>query len=575
MRKHFTWWALVLLAVAGTLAAQDPEPPEFDASTQGESVFFDTVEVNLVNLEVYVTDKKGNPITGLTKDDFEVFEEKRPVKITNFFTVEGGHPVLLSEGETVAAAALPVDGVLPETVAPLPMPADQRLYLVVYVDNFNIRPFNRNRVFRRIREFLVEQLSADDRVMLVSYDRSLHYRHPFTSQPDVIARAMFELEGMTGFALSADSDRRDMLRAIAEANAVSEVSWRVRTFAESAFNDLSFTIDAMSELIDTLGGLPGRKALLYVSDGLPSTPGEDLFHALQRKFDDTTQLSIMQDFNGNRLFNRLAAKANANRVTYYTLDAAGLRIPGGSSVEMATSEEAGLATFVDSIYISNLQAPLLRLAEQTGGQAIINSNDVGKGLTRIASDFQTYYSIGYLPAHAGDGRYYRVEVQLKEKRKGVKIRHRQGYRDKPTTDRMRDGAMATLVYGFKDNPLDVSIKVEQTREGEVDDKGFYLVDIVVEIPIGAIELVRIGDFHIGKTKIFFAAMDTEGDTSDVSEVPLDLRIPDAAIETAREQLYPYSVTLRMRSGPHHLAVGVIDEIGAKKSFLSHRFMVGG
>ncbi|MCZ6508404.1 MAG: VWA domain-containing protein, partial [Acidobacteria bacterium] len=368
MRKHFTWWALLLLGIAGTLAAQDPQPTQFDASAAGENVFFDTVDVNLVNLEVYVTDKKGNPITGLTKDDFEVFEDKRPVKITNFFTVEEGRPVLPREPETVAAAALPVAGVLPESLAPLPMPADQRLYLVVYVDNFNIRPFNRNRVFRRIREFLTERLSPDDQVMLVSYDRSLHYRHPFTSQPGAIARAMFELEGMTGSALHADSDRRDLLRAIAEADSVGEVAWRVRTYAGSQFNDLAFTIDAMHELIDTLGGLPGRKALLYVSDGLPATPGEDLFLALQRKFDDTTQLSVMQEFNANRKFSRLAAKANTNRVTYYTLDAAGLRIPGGSSVEIATAGEAGIASFVDSVYISNLQAPLLRLAEATGGQ---------------------------------------------------------------------------------------------------------------------------------------------------------------------------------------------------------------
>ncbi len=286
-------------------------------------------------------------------------------------------------------------------------------------------------------------------------------------------------------------------------------------------------------------------------------------------------LSTAQEFNANRLFERLAAKANANRVTFYTIDAAGLRVPGGSSVELATADEAGLATFVDSVYISNLQAPLLRLAEATGGQAIINTNDVGKGLDKVSTDFRTYYSLGYVSAHSGDGRYYKLEVRLKDKMKGVRVRHREGFRDKPLTDRMSEGAMATLVYGFEDNPLGVAIRIENSQLDEQGGSKYFLVDIVVDIPLGEIEFVPIGDFHVGQTKVFFAAMDSEGGTSDVTEVPLALRIPNEQFETAVGQLYPYRVTLRMRQGPHRLAVGVIDELGSSKSFLSRSFVVGG
>jgi VWFA-related protein len=575
MKKHYTLWVGVLLAIAGLSLAQEPETSIQEESAASEGVFFETVDVNLVNVEVFVTDKKGNPITGLTKDDFEILEEGRPVQITNFFTVEEGRPVLAAEPEAVAAPALPVDGLLPGTVAPLVIPEDQRLYMVVYVDNFNIRPFNRNRVFRRLREFLTDKLGSEDRVMLVSYDRSLHYRHPFTGSPDLIARALFELESMSGHAIHADSDRRDILRAISEAQGLYEVEHRVRTYAESMFNDLSFSIDAMDEIVTSLAGLPGRKAMLYVSDGLPATAADDMYQALHRSFDVTTVLSTAQEFNANRLFERLAAKANANRVTFYTIDAAGLRVPGGSSVELATADEAGLATFVDSVYISNLQAPLLRLAEATGGQAIINTNDAGKGLDKFATDFKTYYSLGYVPAHAGDGRYYKVKVALKNKIRGVRVRHREGYRDKPTTARMSEGAMATLIYGFEDNPLDLAIRIENSKPDESGGSEYFLVDIVVDIPIGGIELVPIGDFHVGQTKVFFAAMDSDGGTSDVSEVPLALRIPNEQVETAVQQLYPYRVTLRMRQGPHRLAVGLIDEIGASKSFLSRSFMVGG
>lgn len=569
MRHHLTVWACLLVAAAA--GGQEPASTAPVAGGEAER-FFATVDVNLVNVEVFVTDKQGNPVTGLTQDDFEILEDGKPVAITNFFTVEEGRPVL-PRPETVAAAALPVEGSLPESIGEMALPQDQRLYLIVYVDNYNIRPFNRNRVFRRLREFLGEQLTDGDQVMLVSYDRELHYRHPFTASPDLISRALFELEGVTGHAIHADSDRRDILRAVAEAESLSEVEYRVRTYAAAMFSDLSFTVDAMNELIGTLAGLPGRKALLYVSDGLPASAGEDMFNALHRAFNDTTALATAQEFNANRMFSRLAASANENRVTYYTIDAAGLRIPGASSAELATGDEASIATFVDGIYISNLQAPLRRLAEATGGQAIINTNDIGDGLRRIARDFRTYYSLGYIPAHSGDGRYYRIEVRLKDKQRGITVRHRDGYRDKPLLARMSDGAMATLVYGFEENPLGLDVKIEASRPDETDSK-FAMVDVVIEIPIRALELVQIGEVHVSQAKFFVAAMDENGDTSDVSEVPLNLRIPQDKVATALEQLYAYAVTLRMRRGPHRLAVGMVDEIDGDKSFVSRSFEVG-
>ena len=226
MTKHRILWAALGLVLAGAVVAQEAEEESsaLAEAAQGEGIFFETVDVNLVNLEVYVTDKKGNPIEDLTADDFEILEDKRPVKITNFLKVREGRPVVPELPQTVAAAALPVTDTLPTSVPEFVMPEDQRLYLVVYVDNFNIRPFNRNRVFVQLRQFLAEELGKEDRVMLVSYDRSLHYRHPFTGDPEIIARSLFDLEELTGHALSADSDRRDILRAIAEVRASARSS---------------------------------------------------------------------------------------------------------------------------------------------------------------------------------------------------------------------------------------------------------------------------------------------------------------------------------------------------------------
>src|SRR4029453_12289951 len=87
------------------------------------------------------------------------------------------------------------------------------------------------------------------------------------------------------------------------------------------------------------------------------------------------------------------------------------------------------SSMVDSVYFSNLQSPLQMLAHETGGQALLNMNVALPALERVAADFDTYYSLGYTPAHSGDGRYYKLEVKLKNK-KGMTVRHRDGYRDK-------------------------------------------------------------------------------------------------------------------------------------------------
>jgi len=574
-RNLAPWLATAALLCGHALLAQEATQ---DAVEEGpeqavrDGAFMETIDVNLVNIDVYVTDRKGEPVLGLTRDDFELLEEGRPMPITNFYAVEegrptsGGVPSVVEAGPAEEPPAEPGSG-----ATELDVPDEQRLHLVVYVDNYNIRPFNRNRVFRRVREFLTN-LAREDRVMLVSYDRTLNYRHPFTGDPQLVAQALFELETVTGHAVHQDSERRDLLRAVNEAERINDVLWNVRTFAESSFNDLSFSVDAMREIVDSLAGLPGRKALLYVSDGIAMRPGEEMFYLLLQKFNETSVMSMAQEFNGSRLFDQLASQANANRVAFYTIDAAGLRPPSSASVEVAEISQAGLTTFYDQTLISNLQAPLLTLAERTGGKAIINTNDVGPDLGEIARGFRNYYSLGFNPSHSGSGRQYDVEVRVTG-RKDLVVRHRETYRDKPVETRISDGTMSTLLYGESRNPMRVNLALREAA-ADPEEAGYYLVTVVVEIPIGEMTLIPRDEVHVGRARVFFVAMDEEGGLSEVQETPVDLRIPKDLVDEAREQLYPYQVQLRMRAGPHRLAVGVLDEVGAEASYVARTFVVG-
>ncbi len=562
------WSALAVLAGSSVVAQESVESAEQEAIEE-ESVYIETVDVNVINVEVYVTDKKGNPITGLTRDDFEVMEDKRPVAITNFYAVTEGQRTAAAIEEAPPAPLETEER--PKSRAEPVLADDQQLSLVVYVDNFNIRPFNRNRVFRRLREFLTDKLQRGDRVMLVSYDRTLNFRHPFTTDPQLIASATFELEKVTGHAVHIDSERRRILEAISEAQNPQEVAWQVRQFAESGFNDLSFSTDALNDIVDSLGGLPGRKALLYVSDGLPMTPGEDLFYALTYRFQTQSQLTELREFDASRRFEELASQANSNRVTFYTIDAAGLRAPTSSSVEYnASTEQAGMSGFVDSVNIQNLQGTLRMLAEKTGGQAILNTNDIGDSLTKVASDFRSYYSIGYTPSHSGTGRYYKINVKVKD-RKGLRVRHRVGYRDKPLMARMSDSARSALLYGLEDNPLNVVLRL---GDPEPADEDLYDLPILVGIPLDSIVLIPVSDSHEARVKLYFSAMDEKEKMSDVQEVTVPIRIANADLTDSEGKYFPYQTALRMRSGGHRLTVGVFDELSAVSSFVSKAVIVG-
>ena len=566
-------WILLLLVGAIPSMAQDQTQQEPEAAPE-EGAYIETVDVNIVNVDVFVTDKSGNPITGLTVDDFELYEDGNPIAITNFYAVEDGKRLDLAEGDAQPGQEeeRPEDPLaLPDRSREADIPSDQRLHLVVYINNFNIRPFNRNRVFRRLREFLNDQLNPGDRVMLVSYDRSIHVRHPFTSDPQLVANALFDLETVTGHAVHLDSDRRDLIRDIEEAETVGEVDWRVRQYAEGLTNDLQFSIDALKEIIDSMAGLPGRKALLYVSDGLPMIPAEDMYYALSQKFQDSTSITLSREFDSSRRFMQLASSAATNQVVLYTIDAAGLRAPESSSVQTAYTGTAGLSTFIDTVNVSNIQAPLLMMAEQTGGRAIYNSNDVGEGLQKIGNDFRAYYSIGYAPSHTGTGRLYKIKIKVPS-RKDVKIRHRESYRDKPHYNRMEDVARATLAYGFDDNPQNVLLRF---GEAAPSDKKTFVLPILVGIPLDQIVLIPQAEVHEGRVKLYFGAMDEKGDMSEVSEVELPIHIPLEEFDDPSGKYFPYQTQLQIREGMHRVTVGLWDEIGGESSFVSKQVNIGG
>lgn len=566
--------AALAFLTAWPLGAQETPAPASDTTAAQETQeepqgqFVDTIDVRVVNAYVYVWDKQGNPITGLTKEDFQLFEDKKQVLISNFYEVAGGERV--GEADEPKPTQLERIQSNPELDPRLEqVPADQRLWLVIYIDHFNIRPHNRNRIFNFVREFLRTNIGSGDRVMLVSYNRSLKVERTFTSDSQLIARALFDLEKHTGGRTQYDSDRKDLLRDIQEARDDLILQSRVKLFAESVFNDLQFTLDALKQMVDMLGGVPGRKALLYVSDGLPMRAGEDLFIAAAERYPETLgniRLESMQ-YDSGRRYRDLASSATANQVAFYTVDAQGLLGRTDRSAEYGSYHNSAE---VESVAASNMQQPLQFLADYTGGQSIVNTNNFALGFEKIGRDFSNYYSLGYVPAHGGSGREYNLECKVVGI-KGADVRCRRSYRDKPVEREMQEATLAALQFGIQHNELEVKVK---PTESIPRSDGTYLVHVDVHIPLGEVVLVPRGDVHVGKVRLWIQAGDAEGRLSEpqVQEVPIEVRAED--LGQIKDKYWVYQMPLQMRRGDQRLTIAVRDDVGAKTSFVTQTFRVG-
>jgi len=136
---------------------------------------------------------------------------------------------------------------------------------------------------------------------------------------------------------------------------------------------------------------------------------------------------------------------------------------------------------------------------------------------------------------------------------------------------MSDGTLAALNFPFEDNPLGVSLEFGQARPR---DDGFYLVPVMVRIPLGKLVLVPREQSDDAKVRLFIAAMDSNGSTSDVQQTPVPISIPKAEVMAAAQKSFVYSVTLLMRAGDQRVSVGVRDDVAALASFVSRGIHVG-
>lgn len=543
-----------ILVWASPLAAQKPPPPT-PVKPVAMAPYSEKVEVSITNVEVVVTDSRGNRIPGLTREEFDVFQDGVPQKITNFYAVSGGK-VTLEDGKVVALDA-------PEAEE---LPRELKARYLIYVDNLNIQPQNRNRMFKRLKEWVHDTIGPRAQAMVVAYNRSLKIKRKFTSEASDIIGALEEIELETGAGTNLVAERRDALHRIDESQSVGEALQTARTFSRSLRNDLEFEVDALKSSLNGLAGLDGRKVFVYVSEGLPATAGLELYDTIQRKYKDTAGTATLEqfEFDMNSRYAGVIQAANSQGVTIWALDASGLQIDSTVS-----AENRGFETRPNDFLLrQNTQAPLQMMAEQTGGMASINTNDWKKSLDELARDFSNFYSIGYRTTRSPTDRPHSLEVKVK--RKGLHVRFRKGFVEKTPETRVAEAVDSALDYARDDNPLGINVSLGTTTPYDQDT---FVLPLQILLPIGKLGIVPAGDHYEGNYLVYLRVRDSSGDKSDMQIQKEAIRIPEKDLATAQKKFQPYQLKLLVRPGAQRLSLAVRDASTNVTSYYQKNFFV--
>ncbi|MGH9158891.1 MAG: VWA domain-containing protein [Vicinamibacteraceae bacterium] len=387
------------------------QPSSSSAPQQPPSTAVFRTEVNYVEVDVSVTDEKGNFVRGLTRDDFQIFEEKIPQKIATFTEVA----IPVERTETTLFDGKP----LPRDTASNQQPLDGRIYVMV-LDDVHTHALRSSLVKKAASEFIEKHLGRNDLAAVVYSGGRTDAGQEFTSNKLLLAQAVNRFMGRkirSATLERLDAYNRQRGTPPADNNRQGKGIQDPLDF-ERAYNART-AMGSLENIAKYLNNVQGRrKAILFFSEGLDYDT-LDVMGDIQRNASDV--LYAMKD---------AIAAATQNNVAFYTIDPRGLgAMFGDESIEMTAPPEDpayGISTQSLESEARRSQDSLRTLAEETGGLAAVNTNDFATAYDRIVRANSHYYLLGYYPKYGRrDGRFRRIEVRVK--RPGVKVMARKGY----------------------------------------------------------------------------------------------------------------------------------------------------
>jgi VWFA-related protein len=508
----------------------------------------------LVIVDVTIKDKSGKPIEGLKPEDFTVLEDNKAQKISVFeyqrITMESEPPPTLTLDDQLK---LPED---PKTTITSSTPGriqfhDKRL-LVFFFDFSSMGIPEQLRAQDASFDYLKKHITKDDMVAVLFFSGTGNplVLSDFTSDRDVLDTVI------KGLPIGEDAD----LAGLADTGDPNGQDTGAAFVAdETEFNifNTDQKLAAIEKAAKMLSSFPEKKALVYFSSGVSKTGVEN-------------QAQLEASINA-------AVKAN---LAIYPIDARGLMAdPPGGDASKAASRGTGI--FNGSAYnsqrasINDSQETLYTLAEETGGKAFLDSNDITAGITQAQEGMGSYYLLGYYSSNnAKDGKYRRITVKLNNKIAGAKLEHRPGYyADKvwaKLNSQDKDQQLKeALAAGDPDTDLPLALQIDYFRVGPTA----YFVPVSIKIPGSVVALAAKGGASVTQFDFLGQIQDerhaTVGNVRDFIRIQLD---QDKAL-TAGRKSFQYDAGFTLEPGKYQMKFVVRENITGKMGTFQTKFTV--
>ena len=544
-----------------------------------------------VLLDLVVTDAKGRPILDLRPEEVEVLEQGERQAVTSFSLVGSG-----AGGDAATASA-------PSALAASPFRSYNLVMIVV--DRTSVRPANLKAIGDAARNFVERDLAPNDLVAVFGVGSRLLMVQNFSNNREVlleaIRRATGPFDGAGESALAADASARrtrlDPIRpmlpvAPGGADPAAGIPPNVPTDTLTPLlNAIAANTEAavayVDEQVQAQSFLRGLYALLDLYDGIRDRKSVVLF---------SEGVSITGSMAPH--LRSLVGAANRGGFTFYAVDAAGLRPGAGAEVkptEPLTVGQQNDTVTRDRTIVSrgdselgrterdlrtSDNAALSRLASETGGLFVRNTNDLERGFDRLADDLRSHYALTYAPGTAAlDGSFRAIEVKVA--RKGANVRTRAGYFAVPGGAFVLPWEQPVLsLLDTKKRPADLKAGVRVERFAA---EGGWLAPIVVSVageglePLPRLKDAKPGDPDEYEVNVVALVRDAGGNViaklgrRTVFGVPSDRA---AAFRTTYYTLPAFHERVVLPEGRYTVSVAVYDPSSRRATIADREVAVG-
>ncbi len=382
------------------------------------------INTNLIQIDVTVTDKNGNIVKDLKQEDFEIFENKEKQDISNFLFVQNEIKKTvpqISETKTNGNLNTPIPPtkIRPESV---------KRTIALVVDDLTLSFESVYYVRRALKKFLDEQMQDGDLVAIIRTGGGIGALQQFTYDKQQLYAAIEKVKwnpagtgnigafapieaSVADFQKNANSNMSDEDYQAAKNREKEFQQSRDNFFVAGSLGALNFLIKGMKEL-------PGRKSVMFLSDGFSLTQ---------------TDQNGFKEFSGiAESLKSLIEVANRSSVVIYSIDARGLQVgllSAADNTSNLSQDQINQQVSDRRDTLSETQDTLRYLAKETGGLSVINSNDIGGGIQKMLNDQAGYYLIGYQPDDSTfdplKRRFNKLTIRVK--RPGLTVRYRSGF----------------------------------------------------------------------------------------------------------------------------------------------------